>query len=81
MRGTELHAKATSFAALHDDRNTSLCHESPQPGATITPMFNCAECDYEGDYHHQSVMGVTECREEKHHPQWQKRNRKVLIYK
>jgi hypothetical protein len=30
MRGTKLHAKAAGLAALHDDRNTSFCHEIPQ---------------------------------------------------
>jgi len=37
MRGTELHTKATSLAALDDDRNTSFCHEIPQLGVTTTP--------------------------------------------
>ena len=32
VRGTELHAKATGFAALDHNRNTSFCHESPQFG-------------------------------------------------
>jgi hypothetical protein len=39
MRGTKLDAKATGFAALDDDRNTSFCHENPQLGVTITPGF------------------------------------------
>jgi hypothetical protein len=81
MRGTELHAKATGFTTLHDDRNTSFSHESPQPGVTITPMFNCAGCDYEGEHDRQSVMAVTDCREGKHQPRWHKMSRKVLILK
>jgi hypothetical protein len=36
VRRTKLHAKATSFAALNDDRNTSFCHENPQLGVTTS---------------------------------------------
>ena len=39
MGRTKLHAKATGFAALNDDRNTSFCHENPQLGATMAPVF------------------------------------------
>ena len=48
VRGTELHAKATCLAALDDDRNASFCHESPQLGVPITPVFNSGGCDYAG---------------------------------
>jgi hypothetical protein len=29
VRGTKLHAKPASLAALNNDRNTSFCHENP----------------------------------------------------
>ncbi len=43
MRGTKLHAKAASLAALNDDGNASLCHENPQLGVTITPGVSTAK--------------------------------------
>jgi hypothetical protein len=66
MRRTELHAKATGFAALDDDRNTSFCHEIPQIGAAITPKFNCGGCDYGGKKPAEGVMVVTQSGEGEH---------------
>jgi hypothetical protein len=50
MRGAKLHAEAASFAALHDDRNTSFCHAIPQIGAN----------DHSGDSVTQDVIMLFE---------------------
>ena len=65
MRRTKLHAKATGFtSAFYDNRNTSFCHERPQVGVTITPMFHCGGCDLDSVC--EAVVVVTEYREGKH---------------
>jgi hypothetical protein len=66
VRGTEFHAKATCFAALDDDRNTSFCHESPQTGAATAPKINRGGCDYAWKERAGGVMVVTEYREAEH---------------
>ena len=63
MRGTEFHAKAASFAALNDDGDATFCHESPQLGVTITPVFNRRGCDYEWEPVLRVGLGVTGYRE------------------
>jgi hypothetical protein len=43
VRRTKLHAKPTGLTPLNDDRNTSFCHEIPQLGVTITPVFTAED--------------------------------------
>jgi hypothetical protein len=43
MRGTELHAKAASFAALNYDGDATFCHESPQLGVANHSGVSTAE--------------------------------------
>ncbi len=66
VRGTELHAKATGFAALNDDRNTSFCHESTPARNNHHSDFNCGGCDYAWEEWRDGVMAVTLRREAKH---------------
>src|SRR5262249_236706 len=62
LGGAELHAEATSLAALDNDRNTSLSHETPTP-RRLRPGFRV---DYDGRKSHPGVMGITGLREARH---------------
>ncbi|MGC2194634.1 MAG: hypothetical protein WA628_08155, partial [Terriglobales bacterium] len=65
LGGTELHTKATSFAALHDDGNTSFGHGTPTLGVMGTPE---SREDYGVLLSHQGVTQVTGPSEARHNP-------------
>jgi hypothetical protein len=67
MSGTKLHAKATGLAALHDNRNTSFCHEIPQRQSDDSLReFNNAGFDYAVRPVAGGVTSITERREVRH---------------
>jgi hypothetical protein len=67
VRGTELHAEAAGFAALHDNRNTSFCHENPQLRSNDrSEVLNYAGCDYAAEWVGPGVIDVTYLSEGKH---------------
>ena len=60
LGGAELHAKAASLAALHDDGNTSFCHGTPTLEVMGTPK---SLDDYGVTLSRRGVMQVTDARE------------------
>ena len=67
VRRSKLHAKATGFTALEDDRYTSFCHESPQlRSCSHSGVSSAEDVDYPWEDLCKGVMGVTHYREAKH---------------
>ena len=66
MRGTELHTKAASLTALHDNRNTSFGHESPRMGVKITPGVQLRRIQLWGFMKREGVMAITDWGEAEH---------------